>query len=347
MKRLLGLAGLAAIVMGTGASAEDGFPKFTADFSVELESDYTFSSTDPAAELIDTYATIGAGLSLEFETGTSLNASLVFEPVLDPVDDRFFEDHGLYVEELFLQQEVEGVVFKLGKFNPLFGAAWDLAPGIYGSGFAEDYELTERIGGEIALPFDAMGAEHELTVAVFAADTTALSESVFQDRGLTRSGSGGVSNTRSPESFAFSLAGAFGDTGYNLGLQYQSKGTGDTHDQSGVVFGLTQAVPIGDDAAMELLAEAAYFPHFDGAEESALIGTIGAAAPIGPVTLSGVYAVRDVEAADTDHLATTTVDFEIYDGVSAGIGYRFGREGGESSHTVGFLIGYEFGVSYP
>ncbi len=326
--------------MAGPAAAQDSFPSFSAEFSVELETDYTFSSTDPAAELADTYATIGADLSLAFTAATSLNAGFVFEPVLDPAGDRFFEDHGLYLEQLFLAHEFEGVTLMLGKFNPAFGAAPD-APGIYGADFAEDYELTERIGAAIAVPFEAFGGEHAVNFAVFMADTTFLSDSIFQDRGRTREIDGGVSNTQSPESFALWTESVYGDTGVNFGLQYQSRGQGDLYDQSGVLVGLTQG--FGEDMPV-LLAEVGYFPHFDGAEESALYGTIGIEAPVGPVTLSGVYAIRDVEATDTDHLVTATAEYGIFENVTAGIGYRFGHEAGENSHTLGVLLAYEFGV---
>ncbi|MEO1494981.1 MAG: hypothetical protein AAFV19_22785 [Pseudomonadota bacterium] len=332
-------------IAATSAFADGHLPVFTADFALELENDFTFSSTDPDAEINDTFATLEGALSLAFSTGTSLNATVLFEPVLDAEDDRFFEDHGLFAQELFLAQEFEGGNVIFGKFNPAFGSAWDLAPGIFGVDFAEDYELTERLGAAITLGFDAFEGEHEFSLAAFSADTTFLSSSAVEDRGRLRGQDGGVSNTQSPASFAVSLAGAFGDTGYNAGVQFQSVAPGEGFNQYGFVGGVTHVIPFSDDNGVELLAEAAFFPDFDGAEEAAFIGTLGAAAPIGPVTLSGVYALRDIEDADTDHLATTTAEMELFDGFTGAVAYRFGREEGESNHTLGVLFVYEFGVS--
>lgn len=232
------LTSAAATMLFTATAWADDGPKFTAEFTLELESDYSFSSTDPAAEISDTYATIETSLGLAFSTGTSLNAVILFEPVLDAVDDRFFEDHGLYIQELFLAQEVAGFELKLGKFGPAFGVAWDDAPGLYGADFAEDYEIAEKLGFAVAFPFEAAGGEHEVAVSAFTADRTVFSNSFFQDRGRTRLSDGGVSNTNGLNSFAFSVSGAFGATGYNAGLQLQSRGQGDTHDQYGFVFGL-------------------------------------------------------------------------------------------------------------
>ncbi len=344
MTRLTGTGLIALLCIGTNAIAQESYPRISGEFAIEIENDYTFSATDNAAELNDLFATVEGALALEFTAQTSLNATLVFEPVQDAVDDRVFEDHGLYAEELFLQHDFDMAALKVGKFNPAFGAAWDIAPGIYGTDFAEDYEIAERIGAGVAIPFDAFEGAHELSMATFFADTTFLSESAFENRGRTTRGAGGVSNTESPESFAVSLAGTFGATGYNAGVQYQTRGEGDAFDQSGFVLGVTHALAFGDDTAVELLAEAAYFPHFDGAEERAFYTSLGAAAPIGPITVSAVYGLRDVENADTDHLATTSAEMEIFDGLSAGLGYRFGREDGETAHTFGALLVYEFGI---
>ena len=339
-------ASLLAAGLTLPAWADETFPNFSADFVIEIQNDYTFSSTDPAAELNDTFATIETALSLAITGEASINATLLFEPVLGPADDRFFEDHGFYAQELFFQYDFGAAALIFGKFNPAFGSAWDIAPGIYGVDFAEDYELTEQIGASLNVPFEAAGGEHEFTLSAFMADRTILSNSAVQDRGRTNGRDGGPANTQSPESIAASLSGAFGGTGYNLGVQYLGEGQGDADNQSGVVLGLTQAIGIGD-GDIELLAEGAYFPHFGGAEASLFVGTFGASVPIGPASLSGVYAVRDAEGAPTDHLATTSVEFEVIDGLTAGLGYRFGREGGETGHTLGALLVYEFGVTAP
>ena len=84
----------------------------------------------------------------------------MFEPVQDPDpgDDRFLEDHGLYAEELFVNYETGHFAGYAGKFNPSFGTAWDLAPGIFGTDLAEDYEITERIGLGGALKFGGEGS---------------------------------------------------------------------------------------------------------------------------------------------------------------------------------------------
>ena len=337
------MASAMALGLATAVQADEeaSSSPFSADISVELQSDFTYGSTDPAAEIDNTFATIEGGLSYAFSDRTSVNATLVFEQVIDPTSDSFLEDHGLYAEELFLAHDFGRTEVVLGKFNPAFGVAWDAAPGIYGVDFAEDYEIAEKLGGAVVIPFAAAGGDHELSLAVFQADRTFLSDSAFTERGQSSLPAGGVSNTSGLESFALSLAGEFGATAYNLGVQHQARGRGDTADQTGVVLGATHAVEAGS-FPLELLAEVAWFDEFDGSRNSATYGTLGIAAPVGSVTVSAVYSVRDVETMPTDHLATVTAEMELFENFTAAIGYRYGDEGGEESHIVGTLFAYTF-----
>lgn len=330
---LFGLAGTAL--------AEEGSGPFSAEFTVELQSDFTVDSSDPTAEINNTFATIEGGLSFAFSDRTSVNATLLFEQVIDPTSDSFLEDHGFYAEEIFLSHDFGPAQVVLGKFNPAFGSAWDLAPGIYGVDFAEDYEIAEKLGAAVIIPFAAGGGEHELSFAVFQADRTILSDSIGTERGQNSLPAGGVSNTSNPESVALSLSGSFGATGYNFGIQHQAKGRGDAADQTGAVFGLTHTVETGS-FPLELLAELAWFDEFDGSRNSATYATLGLAAPVGPVTVSAVYSLRDIQTQPTDHLATVSAEMELFENFTAAVGYRYGDESGEDSHTIGTLFAYTF-----
>ena len=341
MKRLINAAGCAALGLATAAQADSDSGPFSAEFAIELQSDFNYDSTDPTAEINNTYATIEAALSYAFSSRTSLSAGLVFEQLVDPTSDSFLEDHGLYVEELYFSHDFGRAQLILGKFNPAFGGASDVAPGLYGGDFAEDYEITEKLGAAVIIPFAAGGGEHELSFAVFNADRSILSDSLGEERGQNNRTAGGVSNTSSPESVAISLSGSFGATGYNLGVQHQAQGFGDLADQTGFVAGVNHTFETGS-LPVEVMAEFAYFDEFDGTRNSARYATFGVAAPVGPVTLSAVYSVRDIQTMPTDRLATVSAEMEFADGLSGAIGYRYGREGGEKTHTIGTLLAYEF-----
>ncbi|MEM1313868.1 MAG: hypothetical protein AAGI51_04885 [Pseudomonadota bacterium] len=326
------------------AAEEIPAPRFTWGLGMEVQNDFTFDADDPDAELNDLYPSITAELGLELLEDTGVFATLVLEPVLDPEDDRVFEDIGLYAEELFAQAGFGAVVVKGGKFNPAFGQAWD-APGIYGGGFAGDYELLERIGGALSFDFEAAGGEHSATASVFMADRTFLSDSLFTDRGQLERDDGGPSNTGGPESVALALDGAFGDTGYTAGFLYQSGGRGDPGDELGFVAGLNQVLEAGP-GELFLQAEAAYFSEYQAGPDDAVIATFIGEYGIDAVTVSAEYALRDVDGASTDHFATATVEYEFFEGLSAGIGYAYTREESEDSHTLGLLLVYEIGGGF-
>lgn len=333
------LLSLPFIALAGGAFAQDS--RFSAEFSVEIESDYTFDSDDSDAELNDTFATIEAVLGYQLTERFSLRTGLVFEPVEDPDDDRFFQDQGVFAEELFLEYDFGAASVAVGKFNPGFGFAWDLAPGIFGVDFAEDYEITERVGAAVSVPFSGLGGEHAVTLSAFTTDRSFLSGSLGSDRGQLRLEDGGVSNTDDVESFVLSLLGAFGDTGYTLGIQNQAAGEGDAADQAGVVAGLTHLIDAGG-TELELLGEVAYFSEFDGTRQSATFATLGIAAPVGPVILSGVVAVRDLEGQSSDTLATVSAEWPLNDDLSLSLAYRYGDEDDVESQTLGALLAYAF-----
>lgn len=336
MRTITFLSGTALACFPLLVSAEDGNgSNVSAEITIEIQNDYNFESDDPLAEFNDTFATITGAFSYSFGAGSSINATALIEPVRDPTDDRFFEDHGFYFEELFYAHEFRGVEFILGKYNPAFGFAWDAAPGIYGVDFAEDYQILERLGAAVNIP--VLGGDHVFQFAVFQADRTILSDSVGTERGQTNILSGGVSNTNGPESFSATLTGEFGDTAYNLGFQHQARGVGDVRDQNGVVGGVIHSFN-----SFEMLGEVAFLHGFEGTPNDALYVTTGVSVPIGPVSLSGVFSLRDIETMPTDRLFTVAGEIELLDNVTASLGYRFGDEGGADTQTLGTLIVVEF-----
>jgi hypothetical protein len=198
----------------------------------------------------------------------------VLEPVADPPPgrDRWFDDEGLFLETLFLRWEWDRFSLHAGKFNPAFGFAWGLAPGIYGVDFAEDYEITERIGfgGTIEFGNAAVG-RHRLGADAFFVDTSPLSRSLLHDRGRTRRSDGGPSNTLSPESFSITLRGGgiprLPGLTYNLGFANQHRADAGGRSERTAVAGLTYGFSPLEYLGIELLSEYAHLHHAEGENE--------------------------------------------------------------------------------
>jgi len=259
------------------ARAEDGYPSFEGSVSIELQNDWAYDSDDPAAEVNTMFTTIEPSFALSLTERLALEAALVFEPVQDPDpgDDTFFDNEGGYVEELKLTWTEENFGLFAGKYDAPFGMAWDLAAGIWGADFAEDYETSEKIGfgGHVNFGSEQAG-EHTVTAGTYFADTTFLSESAVTHRGELDKSDGGVSNTEDFSSFAVAL-----DSGNPAGLEgltthaaYRHQAAGDADigadDEDSFALGAHYEFPISQRIQGAALAEGVTIHNADGGADS-------------------------------------------------------------------------------
>ncbi|MEO9873494.1 MAG: hypothetical protein ABJM26_09870 [Anderseniella sp.] len=357
----MALAACLAVAPLTQAQAADfelpdtlaQFPNVSGSFVLELQSDTTFDSDDPGAEITDTFATVETSLDFNLSEIFTVHTDLVLEPVLDPdpFGNRFFEDHGGYVETLHLIANLGQFTLFGGKINPAFGTAWDATPGIYGTDFAEDYELTERIGVGGSYTFGGGDAgQHVLQTAVFFADTSGLSNSVFTRRGQLSVADGGASNTEEFSSFAIALDGgeiaSLPGFSYHVSFRHQEAGDGDVSDETGFAIGAKQEIETAGGMKFELNGEVAVFDNLDGGENDALYATAGLA--VGKDEWFGAtsFTLRDLSGGPAgtnfdDKLFQATVGREVFENASLAVGYKFAEEEEVESHTIGVLFAYE------
>jgi len=320
---------------------------------VELQSDTRLDSTT-RDHTLSVEPALWIGLSEHF----SIEAGFVLEPVSDPRPgrDRWFDDEGLFAETFFLRWERGRFSLHAGKFNPAFGFAWDLAPGIYGADFAEDYEITERIGfgGTIEFGNAAVG-RHRLGADAFFVDTSPLSRSLFHDRGRTRRSDGGPGNTVSPESFAITLRGRaiprLPGLTYNLGFANQHRADAGGRSERDAVAGLGYGFSPVENLEIELLSEYAHLHHAEGENQRRHYFTQSAAAYWGGWNVALSYTGRWIRGPDgggsRDFLfqASTGYAWEIGAGSRSGVlatdvGWRRARDDGVSGDGFGVLVSY-------
>ena len=347
--------------------AAESYPRLEVEVDIELQNDLTFESDDRDAEQNELFTTTEPALGLYLLPGLSIQAGLVLEPVKDPAarDDRFFEDHGLFAEQLYLTYEQDAFSLYGGKFNLPFGVAWDLAPGVFGTDVAEDfYEQVERIGlgGSITLGGEGLGGdgfgEHTLSAQTFFLDTSSLSESLITERGRTRERDGGVSNTEDFSSFALSADG--GDfpglpleLNYHLGFIFQEGGEGDPEDEIGFAAALHGGIQVTEELAVEPMVEFVHFEDAEGEEQTREIVTAGAALVYGPWNLSlsysGVFSDpdgEDVEDLDLDQYQVSA-GYAFDFGLDVDLGYKFVEEEDVETHVFGVLLHYAFDFTLP
>jgi hypothetical protein len=191
------------------------------DATLKLGVDRNYRSSNRRSELTDGYGEAELVSKFSFGGDLSVQSKLHWERVKVPTgEDRLFGSHGLYVENLFANYDIDDSRVYAGKFNPNFGMGWDDArlPGFYANEFAKDYQMKEAIGAGFGHEADfAAFGKHKLDAALFFFDNTALSSSALnsptygpgqgalsttQRPGRNRVSFGGPGNTSSPQSIA-------------------------------------------------------------------------------------------------------------------------------------------------
>jgi len=346
----------AAVAALPTAQASESYPAISGEVVIEIQNDRAYHAQNRDNELNDLFATIEPAIGIAFSETFSIQSSLVFEPVEDPEPHkaREFDRQGLFVEELYAVWESGALALRAGKLNPRFGKAWDAAPGLYGVDFAEDYEITERIGGGASydLGSDTAGS-HVLSLEAFFADTSHLTRAVVRGRSRVRRSDGGPSNTGRLNSYSLTLEGeaipALPGLTYNLGWVYQAAASGERPERD-YVAGLTYALPISDSFELEFLTEYALQDNaFGESDRSRRYLTTSTAASYEDLVLALSYTLRDenIRGArdNNDFLFQASVGYfrEIFLG-EAGfeIGYKLTREENQKIGTAGLRASWVF-----
>lgn len=333
------------------------YPRIEGTLLIEIENDNVFHSDDKSAEINDLFATVELATGIYASQHFSLQTLIVLEPVRDPLPfkDRTFGDQGAYVQNIFAQYENDRIRLFVGKFDASFGTAWDAAPGVFGSAFAEDYELAERIGGGVAATFETMYlGSHTLTVNAFFTDTTALSESAFTNRGRTRRTAGGASNTESPESFSITLdSEGFADAPElttHIGFVHQAAGIGDAGDENGFVIGVGHEHEFSNGTTLATILEFAHLSHAGGGAANNTYITAGTQYFFGPWNIATSGTIRRIHTSGApsvnDHIFQIGGGYEVQQGFLEGtaidVALGFQSDGGTRSKMFGIIISREF-----
>lgn len=337
------------------APAEEVFPYVELELETTLGDDFTFRSDDPGAEINDLFPEGALSVKIGLTRVFSINAGLTLEPVRDPepFEDRVFRDIGLYVDTLNLQADVGDLSLVAGKFGPGFGRAWDNTPGIYGTSFAEDYELSEQIGLGAAYAFTGAWGTHTLGANVFFADTTALSDSLFARRGRLSTADGGAGNTGRLDNVSLTLDGGEFATlpgfSYHLGYRRLSPGDGDAAAEHGFVAGLAQETELSGGSTLGLNGEVAHFVNQGGGLDDVTYLTGGASLANGPWHGELAASLRRVAfdggGGRSDALGQVSGGYTFDNGIDVSFGYAVARAEDVTSHTLGLRLAKTFSYS--
>lgn len=357
----------AADASDDGSEAAVEYPNIKIEGTAELQFDNVRPSGDASARVANAFAKIEPEISVNLSEDFRLFAHLVYEPVVDPAAGgiRYLRDEGLYAEELEGIATFGPVNIGVGKIDPVFGLASDDAPGVYGFDFADSYQYLGALGGRVdwqvgsraATGFDAKPAtvKQTLHAALFDADTTFLSRSLFVDRGQLRRNDGGVGNSDRPESFSVGYDVRTVNEGDDLvgpaahfALRRLASGSDGGSDEWGFLVNGEDVFSLGDEVSLKSIAELAYFKNEGGGRFDGEAATVGAELREGKWTQSLVGAAHALRNSGngTDLLLTTSFgrdfDFDRTGAFRIDAAYARSRVDGEDANTFGLRLHKDF-----
>jgi len=328
-------------------------PSISAEVVMELQNEYTTDADDAAIDGHNNlFFRTEVAPTLQLNENFFVDGVFVWEDIQDREANKsnFFDNEGGFVEEIKLNYENGPWAAWAGKFNPGFGIAWDFGRGIWGEDFAEDYEITEKIGVGAGYTFETEGfGSHTLAANTFFADTTFLSGSTITKRDTLDLDDGGVSNTEDFASYVVSLEGenlaGVENLYYKLGYRHQDEGdkTVGGDNETGYVATLGHVFPIDDRLEVDALVEYANISNFEaGNDDNEYITTSVITRLDEKWNLALSYTARNIDVANgsdtNDHLAQISAGYDFGQGTTFEVGYRNAEEGNQDSDIIGGLI---------
>lgn len=334
---------------------QSNYPMVSGEVVIELQNEYTTDSDDPATDDYNNmFLRTEVAPTIQFNENFSIDGVLVFENIQDrePNEDNFFDNEGIFIEEIKLNYENGPWAAWAGKFNPGFGVGWDFR-GIWGEDFAEDYEITEKIGVGASYTFEtAQFGAHTFAANTFFADTTFLSGSVITKRDVLDKDDGGVSNTEDFSSFVVSLSGedlaGVENLYYTLGYRNQSEGDADTggDNETGFVVTLGHNFAVSERVEMDALVEYVDINNFEaGTDDNRYLTTSLITTIDDQWNVAASYTSRDIDSTggdSDDHLFQLSGGYDFGQGTTAEIGWRNAEEGNVDTDIVGALVRHTF-----
>ena len=345
---------LASIAFGqVTASGAEQTPRVEISIPIEVQNDWTYDSDDSANKHNQLFTKIEPEATLHLIPGLTLVGHAVIEPVREAEagEDRYFEDEGIFVEDLFVDYAFSRYGLRGGKFTPAFGVGWEITPGVYGTDFAEaGYEFAERIGIAGRAGFEAGSAgAYTLTAHGFFLDTTIMSESLGRGRGTTDRSDGGVSNTGDLSSYALTLDGediaGFKGLGARLSYIRQAKGVDSTDDEKGISVALWHELELGGELTLSPMVEYVQFDDAEGVDGQDR-DFLTAAGRLGwrNWNLTLAYTGRDTEITGApeidDYQFQVSAGYSFGFGLELDVGWQIVEESGIESRRLGVLVAY-------
>lgn len=327
------------------------YPSISGEIPVQIENDWRYASQDRANQNNDLFTKIEPALTVRFSPSWSLYVHAVVETLETPeqFENRYFDDQGLFVADLYMEYASGSFGVKAGKLNVGFGVGWDITPGVFGTDFAKDgYETSERIGvvGGWTLKFESAG-EHRVSAGSFFQDTTVLSQSTLRGRGDTRKRDGGVSNTEDFSSYILAIDGGkvsgLGELAYQAAYMHQAAGQGAASDENSVALAIYTIFAAGGGVTISPMVEYVNQQDVGGvAGEDREFLTLAGQAEWNGFNLAVAWTRRETDKAgdDNDRQIQVSVGYAFDFGLTFDVGWKIAEEANVETRTLGAIATY-------
>lgn len=320
------------------------FPKISFDTLVNAEFAGMAASNGPGRGP-GPYVRFDSTALIDFSDSLSVDGLFQYKarkprPPSDPNADLFTNQGadrqtGGKVKELYVRYDV----WRVGKFVPDFGRAYNLIPGPYAADLIEEpdenYEPSDMIRVEWLHVFNGDGQGwRQLTITAFMKDRTFLHRSFPYDEGMVHYKDGGAANTRYPDNIAVTWDQLNQPIGHGAQLTWQAsvirmgKTYGSQRNEFWSTLNADVAIPVNGSvlstlqnrySQIHLYAEAVQRANFNG-----IAGRDRNWLSLSAEYLSGpwVYDLTTTQRWTTDRTAPTQRD-RIY---TLSLGYNFERQ---------------------
>jgi predicted porin len=347
----------------------------TGSINLQLQSDKIFGGSAGTAMTRNTFSDSQVNLGFFFNSTFSVQSTIRTLQVKTPASSNaFLEGQGVFLEQLFLNQETRDYAVYGGKFDPNFGTAWAQAPGVYGNNFSNsfsDYRILEAVGIGGAWKHETLQfGNHDLGVSAWFKDNTPLSETLGSHPsfglpttlrpGRLHESDGGPGNTRSLDSFSVSLRGDnfayLPNFAYNLDFTSLAPGVTESKRQNMLAIGAQYKIELAKPWALRPLFEFVRIDNFagnpGGLKQDRNYYTLGAELDWREWSISAVWSERDLFGPRdgtgqlpkdfSDQLYTASIGYQFDFGLQAQLGYARQRILDVWSDTAGLLLTYGY-----
>jgi hypothetical protein len=306
-------------------------PTITSDITILNHNEYLTNLKNNSSKRYNGYIFIESDNSFKFNDNISFdvninlypdaqfktNKTINYQPyhnIANNERDFNLVNNAAIIEEIKIKFTNEDLELQLGKFNPQFGKIYDKNKriGAYSWQFAQDYNLREKIGGQIS----ALLENSKLSFSAFINDATQLSNSALNKRGAADDDQKIPGNSGSLSSYSINYEGhnpfKINNLFYQIGYRSMSASHENQKRENGYLIGAHYLYELNDNTKIIPLFEIVKIDNLLGKEKSdAIYKTASIQCKYSSWTTSATYNSRKLTQITESNITSNEDIFQL------------------------------------